>query len=249
MKYFRPGLRLIFTLYSGILFVLSFFIMIPFYVIVFNFWKKETAPHVAHKLTRIWAYLLFIIFIVKPKIKNKHFIDRNETYVFISNHRSQMDIPICAAACKNTFRFLAKAELIKAPLLGYMIKNLYITVSRSNKADRSRSMDAMKKSMDEHISVSLYPEGTRNKTKNPLIDFHDGAFRLAIKTQKPLAVLTIKDSDKVLPPVGAPLIFPGIVHAEWSKPIDTKGMTEDDLPALKENAKNLMLKILNEKPF
>ena len=244
MKYISLLLRLLFSIYSGILFVLSFFIMIPLYVVVFNFWNKERAPHVAHRLTQFWAQILFVIFIVKPRIKNKEFIDRNKTYVFISNHRSQMDIPICAAACKNTFRFLAKAELIKAPLLGYMIKNLYITVVRSNKGDRSRSMDAMKKSIDEHISVSLFPEGTRNKTNKPLIDFHDGAFRLAIKTQTPLAVLIIKDSDKVLPPVGPPFIFPGIIHAEWSKPIETIGMTDDDLPVLKERVREIMVSVL-----
>jgi 1-acyl-sn-glycerol-3-phosphate acyltransferase len=244
MKYISLFFRFLFTFYSGILFVISFFIMIPPYVVVFNFWSKEKAPHVAHKFTQFWAQILFVIFIVKPKIKNKNYIDRNKTYVFVANHRSQMDIPVCCAACKNTFRFLAKAELIKAPLLGYMIKNLYITVVRSSKGDRSRSMDAMKKSIDEHISVSLFPEGTRNKTKNPLINFHDGAFRLAIKTQTPIAVLTIKDSDKVLPPVGPPFIFPGIIHAEWSKPVETVGMTDDDLPALKETVRNLMIGIL-----
>lgn len=220
--------------------------MIPCYVIVFNFWNKERAPHVAHRLTRFWAYLLFIIFIARPKIKGKELIDKNETYVFVSNHRSQMDIPLCAASCKNTFRFLAKAELIKAPLLGYMIKNLYITVARSNKKDRSRSMEEMKKSMDEHISVFLFPEGTRNKTEAPLIDFHDGAFRLAIKTQKPIAVLTVIDTDKVLPPKGFQVIFPGIMHAEWSKPVDTKGMTEDDLSELKSQVRKIMTDVLEK---
>ena len=244
MNYFLKALKIIFTIYSGTLFILSFFIMIPFYVFVFNFWNKEKAPHVAHRLTRFWANLLFVIFIAKPKIKGKELIDINETYVFVSNHRSQMDIPLLAVSCKNTFRFLAKAELIKAPLLGYMIKNLYITVARSNKKDRSRSMDAMKKSMDEHISVFLFPEGTRNKTKEPLIDFHDGAFRLAIKTQKPLAVLTVTDTEKVLPATGLQVIFPGIMHAEWSKPIETNGMTDDDLPHLKERVRSIMLEIL-----
>jgi 1-acyl-sn-glycerol-3-phosphate acyltransferase len=221
--------------------------MIPCYVVVFNFWKKEKAPFAAHRLTQLWAQIVFFSFLVRYKIKNKEFIERNKTYIFVSNHRSQMDIPLSVASCKNTFRFLAKSELIKIPLLGYMIKNLYITVSRTDKKDRSRSMDSMIKSINENISVFLYPEGTRNKTHNPLINFHDGAFRLAIKTQKPIAVLTITDSDKVLPPLGLPLVYPGIIHGEWSRPVETTGMTEEDMPSLKEKVRDIMIEILQKK--
>jgi 1-acyl-sn-glycerol-3-phosphate acyltransferase len=107
-------------------------------------------------------------------------------------------------------------------------------------------MDSMIKSINEHISVFLYPEGTRNKTHDPLINFHDGAFRLAIKTQQPIAVLTITDSDKVLPPLGLPLVYPGIIHGEWSPPVETTGMTDDDVPALKEKVRAIMIKILEK---
>jgi len=47
----------------------------------------------------------------------------------------------------------------------------------------------MRQSMEKGISVFLCPEGTRNKTDQPLLDFKDGAFRLAIATQKPLAIV------------------------------------------------------------
>ena len=60
----------------------------------------------------------------------------------------------------------------------------------------------------------------------------------------PLAVLTILDSQKLLSPLRPVELAPGTIHAIWDKPIDTTGMTEADVPALKEKARELMLKHL-----
>ena len=189
---------------------------------------------------------LFVFFFIRIKIKNKQFIDPEKTYVFVANHVSFLDILLYARSCKNTFRFLSKAELAKVPLMGYVIKNLYITVDRGDKKDRSKSLDKMKESLDEGISVFLAPEGTRNKTEQPLLDFREGSFRLAIKAQVPLAILTIKNSQKLLSPHRPLEMRPGIIYAEWSEPIDTSNMTEEDVVMLKEKARDTMLEILNQ---
>lgn len=166
--------------------------------------------------------------------------------MFVANHVSFLDIPLYARSCKNTFRFLSKAELAKIPLMGYVIKNLYITVDRSDKKDRSKSLDKMKESLDEGISVFLAPEGTRNKTDQPLLDFREGAFRLAIKAQVPLAILTIKNSQKLLSPLRPLEMRPGIIYAEWSEPIDISNLGEEDVTTLKEKARDAMLAVLTE---
>lgn len=237
-------LRLIFSLYALCFFVLSFFIVMPCYFFIFNVFNEKLAPHVAHRVSRFWARLLFAGFFIKPKINNTHFVDASKTYVFVGNHRSFLDIPLFAISCKNTFRFLAKAELTRIPLMGYVIKKLYISVWRGDKKDRSKSMEAMKNSLYENVSVFLCPEGTRNKTDKPLLDFKDGAFRLALKAQTPVAVLTIVNSDKLLSPLRPAEMRPGIIHASWSEPIETKGMTEDDLDFLREKVKKQMLEHL-----
>ncbi len=244
MKSIIRILSLFFSLYAFLVFLATLLIIVPGYFLIFNLCDKRKAPHVAHALSQVWAKTLLVLFFVRGKVKGKELIDQSQTYVFMANHRSMLDIPLFAVACKNTFRFLSKAELAKIPLMGYVIKKLYITVLRSDKNARSKSMDAMKSSIDEGISVFLCPEGTRNKTQKPLLDFHDGAFRLAVKTQKPIAVLTVTDTDKLLSPKGMIVLKPGFIHAHWSKPVITTGMTEEDIPQLKETCRQLMLKIL-----
>lgn len=215
--------------------------------LVFIFASKKRAPHIAHAVNRRWAALIHFIFFIPLRVKNKELIDPNRVYVFVANHRSQLDIPAYALACTNTFRFLAKAELTKIPLMGFLIKKLYLTVNRADRANRNRSIEVMKKSLDEGISVFLCPEGTRNRKDEPmLLDFRDGAFRLAIATQTPVAVLTLFNTGEKLSPNRPIELSPGAIYGTWDKPIETKGMTADDVPALKEKVRQLMIQHLTE---
>ncbi|MGI8891859.1 MAG: lysophospholipid acyltransferase family protein [Bacteroidia bacterium] len=243
MKFFRT----LYALYVLLIFVLSFIIFIPVYFIIFLFANEKKAPHIAHTNSRVWAKFVYSFGFINLDIKGKNKINREETYVFISNHRSQLDIPLTALACKNTFRFLAKQELAKIPFFGYVIKKLYLTVNRKDRSDRTRANEKMKQSIAEGISVFIYPEGTRNRTKDPLLPFRDGAFRLAIETQVPLAILTILNAEKINSPLQPFQLNPGTIYAVWSEPVSTIGMTADDIPILNEKATEIILKnLINE---
>jgi len=242
---YRAG-RFIFTIYAAITFGISFFIVIPCYFFIFNFYQANRAPHLAHRLSRGWAWWIYKFFLVRVKVKNRELIDPDQTYVFVSNHLSFLDIPLYALSCKNTFRFLSKAELAKIPVLGYIINNLYITVNRSDKADRSLSLKKMKQSLDEHISVFLCPEGTRNQTAEPLLPFKDGAFRLAIESGRPLAVLTVFNSKKLLDPARWFSLSPGTIYASWDDVIETKNLADPDPEKLKQRVTAIMLAAIKE---
>lgn len=228
--------RVLFGIYAISMFLISLFVFPLLYAITFLTMSEKKAPHFAHqKISRAWAQYLHTCFFQPVKVKNTAVLDKNKAYVFIANHRSQLDIPLFALACKNTFRFLSKAELTKVPLMGYVIKKLYITVDRNDRNDRNRSIEKMKRSLDEGISVFLCPEGTRNRNEEPIVaEFRDGAFRLAILTQTPLAVLTVYNTADKLHPRRPFEMSAGALYAKWGTPIDTRGMTMSDLPELRE---------------
>ncbi len=239
--------RNLFGIYALLIFPWTLIVVTILYAFIFTFFSKQKAPHIAHGLSRIWAKVLSILFIFPARIRNKHFIDPNKTYVFVANHQSQLDIPVYALGCKNTIRFLAKAELTKIPLMGYIIRNLYLTVNRTDRADRNKSIDVMRKSLESGISVFLCPEGTRNKYEDPaLLEFKDGAFRLAIATKTPIAAFTILNSGRKLSPLHPIALAPGPIYAVWDKPIDTSHMTINDVPLLKEQIRASMKKHLRE---
>jgi len=241
-------LRFLYGILSAIAFSISLFIVVPCFFFVFSFYPDKKAPHIAHRnISRRWAKLFYLLFFIRVKIKGEEFIDEKRTYVFVANHVSQLDVPAYAIACRNTIRFLAKAELTKIPLMEYVIRKLYLSVDRSNKEARYKSMQNMRKSLEEGISVFICPEGTRNRTSEPLLEFKDGAFRLAIEAQIPVAVLTVLDSQKLLSTLRPIELAPGTIHAIWDMPVETKGMTEADIPVLKEKVRALMIAHLTSK--
>jgi len=163
--------------------------------------------------------------------------------VYVANHNSQIDIMACASAVPNPIRFLAKAETKYIPFFGFMVKMLGIVVDRQSKESREKSYQQMADALLKGESLFLYPEGTRNRTKEKLKEFKDGAFRVAIMAQVPIAVQTLTGAREVNPPEGLQL-YPGTVEVHWSEPIETQGMTMADVSLLKEKVRNEMLKRL-----
>ncbi len=240
--------KVLFGIYAALFFIATLLLVTICYFFVFIFLSKKKAPHIAHRIvSRTWARVLCFGFFTPVRIKNREYIEPNKTYVMIANHQSQLDIPLYAIASKNTLRFLAKAELTKIPLMGYIIRNLYMTVNRKDRSDRNKSIEIMRKSLEEHISVFLCPEGTRNRLKDPpLLDFRDGAFRLAIITKRPIAVLTLLNTGDKLSPLRPIEFTPGPIYCIWDKPIDTSSLTLEDVPALKEKVRQIMMEHLSD---
>ena len=94
----------------------------------------------------------------------------------------------------------------------------------------------MKEVLKQGLHMCIYPEGTRNKTKEPLQRFHDGAFRLAIDMQKPIIPALIFNSAKAMPRKTF-FYWPTKVEMHFLPPIPVAGKS---VQALKEEAFQIM---------
>ena len=218
--------------------VVSIFTII--YAVIFGiFGKKYSMACVWVNCHYLSPFLLFVCGI-RLKVHGKERIKTDRNYVFVANHLSQVDIITTASAVPQPVRFLAKAEIKKIPFFGYMTKMLAIMVDRKNKESREKSVRYMVDELGKGHSLFLYPEGTRNRTEQPLKEFKDGAFRVAIMAQVPIAVQTLIGTKEVNNPKGLQL-FPGTVQVYYGNPIETRGMTLEDVPRLSELVKQEML--------
>jgi 1-acyl-sn-glycerol-3-phosphate acyltransferase len=67
--------------------------------------------------------------------------------------------------------------------------------------------------------MCIYPEGTRNKTNQPLKFFHDGGFKLAIDTKKSIIPGVIFNTKKVLPPDKTFFLWPHSIAVHFLEPL------------------------------
>jgi 1-acyl-sn-glycerol-3-phosphate acyltransferase len=174
-------------------------------------------------------------------------LKKGEQYIIVSNHNSTLDIFANPGTSPVFYKFLAKAEIQRIPLLGKIASPFCIFVDRKNKSSRTESFERLVEVVEQDTaSVFIYPEGTRNRTSEPLKEFYNGAFKLAIRTQKPIVVQTLLNTRKLGPPDDLFNLAPGLIQSIWHEPISTEGMTLEDVPKLKERVRSIMTLNLNQ---
>jgi 1-acyl-sn-glycerol-3-phosphate acyltransferase len=137
----------------------------------------------------------------KVKIEGREKIDNKQAYVIVSNHQSILDI-IIFCVLRHPLRWVSKMEVFKVPLLGWSMKMVkYIGLERGNKHSVIRMMESCITSLNEGVSIVLFPEGTRSRTGD-IGRFKTGAFQLAIKTDKPILPVVLDGTGDILPKKG-----------------------------------------------
>jgi 1-acyl-sn-glycerol-3-phosphate acyltransferase len=157
-----------------------------------------------------------------------------------------MDIPISSPGIPGGNKTIAKVELSRIPLFGMIYKRGSVLVDRKSEQSRKKSYLNMKQVLEDGLHMCIYPEGTRNKSADPLKPFKDGAFRLAIETGAPIIPAVIIGTKKMLP---AHLFFyfnPGKVKLIFLPPVETKNIAITDLSALKDNIFKIMWNTIRE---
>lgn len=157
-------------------------------------------------------------------------------YVVVANHESVAD-PFLLSWLPFDMRWVAKEELFKPPLVGWAMRwGGDIPLRRGEGDSVRRMLDECEAAIRGGISVMLFPEGTRSKD-GELLPFKDGAFSLAVRTQAPVLPIALTGTREMRPK-----------HSRWFgrangqarilKPIVTDGMTAEDVPALREKARD-----------
>lgn len=232
----------IWLLWSAFAFLLTWPFVSLAYFIVYRLQDGSKTYQRGFAVTKAWGKV--VLFLLGIRLKKSGNYKQYETgqYIFVSNHRSQIDIPINFSSHPQLFVILSKVEAAKIPVVGTNLKHSHVTVDRKHPESRKKAMSDMDKHIEAGRSILLYPEGRRNKTDKHLSKFKAGAFLLAIKHQLPIVPVTIIGSEKINNPSNPLAVYPGKVEVVFNDPISTKGLTNDDLNRLIETTQNVMLK-------
>ncbi|MFN8283384.1 MAG: lysophospholipid acyltransferase family protein [Chitinophagales bacterium] len=189
----------------------------------------------------IWSILVGM----RYKIRGLENVKKGQTYIVVVNHVNAADMMAIAYGARVYAKPLIKKELTYIPALGQMFTLMCLPVDRSSKEARHASKVRMLNDLKQGISVVIFPEGTRNRTKDPLIPFYDGAFELAIDAQVPIMPIVLTNIRKINR-VDTLLVRPGTLEVTHLEPVSPVGYTQDKLAELKEIVYKKMEKYLLE---
>lgn len=192
-------------------------------------WKEPKRSVISHHTFAIWMDVFFMLIGVRRVIKGRAHFKRGENYVIVCNHNSFMDVPLTSGSIPGPNKTIAKIEMAKIPLFGIIYKRGSVLVDRKNEQSRKESFSKMKDVLKMGLHMCIYPEGTRNKTGEPLQPFHDGAFRLAVDTGTPVLPALLFYTKIVLPQRKFFYAWPHRVEMHFLPPVYPEQKTTQQL--------------------
>ncbi|MBS4066897.1 MAG: 1-acyl-sn-glycerol-3-phosphate acyltransferase [Chitinophagaceae bacterium] len=233
MNIIKNILGRIFALWAMVTFVATMLIiLLPTWLMGLLPEPRRTIAFI--KLSRIWMGVWLPMVGIRLVVKGKEHFKQGENYVVVCNHNSFMDVPVTSPGIPGGNKTIAKIELSKIPLFGIIYRRGSVLVDRKSEESRSKSYAYMKKVLEMGLHMCIYPEGTRNKTNNPLKDFKDGAFRLAVETGKDIIPAALFNTRDVLPQHKPFYFWPKRIEMHFLEPTSVKGFTINDARQLKE---------------
>ena len=205
----------------------------------------ETARPISFFGLKIWATIFHTFTGVRYYAEGRENLLEYPAYIYVSNHTSFLDVPALPLFMPGQFRPLGKKELLKIPVLGWIVKTVCIIVDRSDAQSRKESIRKLRILISQGTSILIFPEGSMNRTKLLLRPFYDGAFRIAIETQTPILPMVVINAGNLFRP-GTAYIKSGKIRVKFGKPVATIGLEPKDVPTLKQQIHQVMAKMLQE---
>lgn len=146
---------------------------------------------------RLWAGVLLALAGIRLRVRELVPVDWSAAHVICANHASLFDILALVRAVPPPFRFVAKRELVKWPIIGWSLRPAgQIIIDR---ADRTRAIRSIVEAATRKIrgQVIFFVEGTRTRS-GQLLPFKKGAFHFAVDNHLPVLPSAVRGSYAVL---------------------------------------------------
>ncbi len=214
-----------------VIFVVLFLILsTPLMFITWLIGKRN--PQVADRCSLSivnWAFRI-VIFLSGTKVivLGEENIPKETAVLYAGNHRSFFDIILTYIRVPRLTGYVAKKEMLKVPLLSVWMKRLHcLFLDRENIKEGMKTILQAIDKAKAGISICIFPEGTRNKTADTFLPFHEGSFKIAEKAGVPIIPMTIVNSSAIFED-HFPKIKRTTVIIEYGKPLYLEELSKED---------------------
>lgn len=224
----------IYFVYGMLLFAIT---MLPV-AFVFFLYKTFASEAVANKAIQkgfqIWMGIYMPLIFCPVTHRGRENFKKGENYVVTLNHNTLADVPVSSPGIPGPNRTLAKVEMSRIPIFGYIYQAGSILVTREDAKSRKDAYPKMIEALEKGLHLCLFPEGTRNKTSEPLARFYDGAFKVAIEAQKNIIPGLIFGTKAILHPNKKMWAWPHRIEFHFLPEVSTQGLQANQMDQLKQ---------------
>lgn len=154
---------------------------------------------VSYAIIRLWAIICLLGIGILYSVSG-NFNEKRKPKIILSNHTSELDILLMYALHRYPITFVGKYEIGKYPIIGPIYKRICILVDRSDPKSRTAVYEAVKKKLEENLSVVIFPEGGVSDDLSIILSpFKIGAFVMSTSYRTPLSVFVFKGVKEAFP--------------------------------------------------
>jgi len=149
---------------------------------------------IAYFFLKVFSYILYPL-----KVRHKENIPSRGSFIFASNHKSNMDPMLVGLTLYRKVSYMAKDSLFKNRIGAFFIRKFGAFPVRRGRPDRGALKEALRR-LAAGDPLVLFPQGTRSAGHRK--SGEAGLGFLAVKARVPIVPVRIFDSNKVLPKGG-----------------------------------------------
>lgn len=214
---------------TGVIFTLFSICSVPLYGVAWLLGKKDERLQVAFSQNVIKVVFRMIYFVAGVRLvcEGREQLDKKQAYMYIANHKSNLDILTAYLTVPTLTAFVSKDSLKHVPVIRIWMKFLKcLFLNRKDPRDGLKMILQGVEQLKQGYSIFIMPEGTRNRTEE-LLPFHEGSFKLATKSECPIVPIAMKNNDKI---VGHHLAFfrPITVKVVFGQPVYLSDLEPED---------------------
>lgn len=189
------------------------------------------------KISKLWLDTWLLLIGCPLTVKGRENFAPGTAYIVTCNHNALLDPTLSSPHIPGPNKTIAKISFAKVPIFGWYYRKGSILVDRNSNASKLKSYEEMKEVLKQGMHMCIYPEGTRNRTADPLKKFYDGAFTLAVDTNSPILPAVILNTRKAMPVNKKFYLLPTSLQIHFLPPVAVDHLSAKEL---KDKVFNIM---------
>ena len=170
---------------------------------------------------------------VDVKAYGTEHIPKENGFLLYSNHQGLFDVIAIVVTCDMPMGAVFKKELSNLPLIKQIVTcTNSFSMDRENVRQSLEVIQAVTKEVMSGRNYLIFPEGTRSRNGNQMLEFHGGSFKCAVKAKCPILPIAVIDSYKALDQKGSQPLSVQIHYLEPIYPEEYAGLKASELAAM-----------------
>ena len=217
---------LLICLFIGLFFILS--IVLFFVLFIIGLFSKKAKAKISYVIVQNVLRICLFIAGTKVEVIGLENIPKDRAVLYVGNYRSIFDILINYSLVPPLTGFVSKKEMKKYPFLNHWMKLMNcLFLDRDNIKEGLKTILEGVDKMKNGVSLFIYPEGTRAKRDEDMIEFKEGSFKLAEKSGAPIIPVAIDNSSACFED-HMPRVKKAHVVIEYGKPIEVTELSKEE---------------------